>query len=189
MRSGDTCSSGRWGRTAAASRRSVRVTTADRSFCSTRARQTALAASFARLRPRGPSPRLPVRAGRPVAIASAGGVDLPTHRRRRRAQPRRDRPDRQARGQTPGDLLPLRQPEPTLGSSTPPRPDPTTAQQIRPHRAGAQPQLPRRRLRRPPGPQPYPHLVDRLRRQPLIVAMSHRNLLDSVDQGSVAPTP
>jgi hypothetical protein len=43
------------------------------------------------------------------------------------------------------------------------------------HGASAQTQLSRRRLGRLTGPQPQPHPVDRLRRQPLVIAMPHNN--------------
>jgi hypothetical protein len=67
---------------------------------------------------------------------------------------------------------------PALSSTTRIGSDPTATQQVGAHRARRQTQLPSRRLRRLARAQSHPHRIDRLRRQLLVVAMTHRNLLD-----------
>jgi len=103
---------------------------------------------------------------------------LPGDRRRRPTQRCRDRPDRAPRREPAGDLLPLRQRQPRWTPSPRHRSDPAPPDQVRPDRAGAQPQLPRRRLRRLPGLQPDPHLVDRRRSQPLESPCATKHLLE-----------
>ena len=139
-----------------------------RSFSATMPASTGFVGQLARLGPRRPRPRLPVRARGPVPPPATVGGDLTADRRRRPPQPGRDRPHRQPRRQATRDLLALRQasagPPPAAAApagsrhSAPDRPAPCSVRQ---------PQLPRGRLRRLPRPQPDPHLVDLLRRQPL----------------------
>ncbi len=82
------------------------------------------------------SPRLPIRLGSSIPLGPAVGRHLSAHRRRRPSQRRRDHPQRAPGGQAAGDLLALLQPQARPSSSTELGANPTTAQQIRPHRAG-----------------------------------------------------
>ena len=108
---------------------------------------------------------------------------------RRPTQPGCDRPDRPSCGQAAGDLLPIRRPQPARWPPPRRRSDPATAHQIRTNRPSAQPKLPSCRLRRLTGPQPHPHLIDRRRRQPLVVAMPHHNLPDRVESRKCCVDP
>ena len=110
-------------------------------------------------------PRRPIRVHRAIASTATVVPDLTTDRRRRPAQPARDRPERPLRGQTTRDLLPLHQRQPQFRSSPRGWLDATTPFQQITHRRRVPTHLPRQHLHRLPRPPTTPHLIHLDRRQ------------------------
>jgi hypothetical protein len=96
---------------------------------------------------------------RPILRPTAVRVHLPTDRRSRTAQPLRDRPDRQASGQTPRDLLAFLQRQPKLTTLPSARTPSTRIGDELPHRRVLTPQMLRDPLH---GHARLAHIPDRL---------------------------
>ncbi len=139
--------------------------------------QRRVAGQLRRLRPPRPRPRVPLGRHRPVLAMPPGiAAHLPAHRRRRTAQPRRDRPQRLTRRQPDRDLLPLGHRQ--IPAAQRPRPVPLHPART-PEPSISRPLGPRRYRRFPPRharPHPIPELQPHRPRHRRTSAHVHNDL-------------